>query len=301
MSKILELLTYNYKKRKIDKGEVFSNHISSSNLDSETKEKLASTYIFNPIENIENVNDNLGEKHSPYTSVPSRARLMHIFPWLISFLAILLLLANIAYRGTINIKIEVLKKSAGQSAPVAESYTPVEHPATEVKNTDKVSTVALLASENHINDNIVKRLGFYGAALNKSRIIKDGILLVNDGTVGWASVGFDLSEPMDSTDRSIDFFVKGAEGNESLELILRDADSNSYLPQAHHIIFRGNMKNEWQFVSIPFNDFNGFYNPERVKHIGFEFGTQTTLNKQGTAIYIKNMRIVKNRDLFTAK
>ena len=304
MSKILELLTYNNKKKKFDKqktGEAFSHHISSGHLDSDTKEKLASTYIFNPIENIENVNNSSGEKQLPYASIPSKIRLMHLFPWLIAFLAILLLLVNIVYRGKININVEVLKEGAVQVAPVAEGYTPVEHLTTEIEIIDKVSTVTLLVAENHINGDIVKKLGFYGAALNKSRIIKDGLLLVNDGTAGWASVGFDLSEPIDSTGRSLDFFVKGDEGNESLELILRDADTNSYLPQAHYIIFRKNMGNEWQFISIPFSDLDGFYNPERVKHIGFEFGTQTTLNEKGASIYIKNIRIVKNRDLFTAK
>ena len=290
MSKILDLLTSSHKKKELDKKEVhesFSHHLASENFDSDTKEKLANTYIFNPIEN---VNNGSTKKTLPHSPVSSKTRLASLFPWLIVFLMVLLLLINIAYRGKINVKIEVLKKSSEQFTPVApdENYFFAERPAEDIEITG-------------INGSIVEKLGFYGAASSKSRMMKDELLLVNDGTITWASAGFDLSEPIDSTGRSLDFFVKGKAGGESLELTLRDADSNSYLPQARHTTFHKNMRNEWQFVSVPFSDFDGFYNHERVKHIGFEFGTQTTLNKRGTSIYIKNIRIVKNTESFTTK
>ncbi|MEA3305682.1 MAG: hypothetical protein U9R52_02590, partial [Candidatus Omnitrophota bacterium] len=270
--------------------ELFSHHPASENFDSDTKEKLASTYIFNPVENIKDVNNGSINSPLPHSPVSSKTRLAPLFPWLIVFLMVMLLLANIIYRGKINVKIEVLKESSERFMPAApgENHFFAEHPAEDIEITG-------------INGSVVEKMGFYGAASSRSIMTKDELLLVNDGTITWASAGFDLGEPIDSTGRSLDFFVKGKAGGESLELILRDADNNSYLPQARHATFHKNMKNEWQFVSVPFSDFDGFYNHERVKHIGFEFGTQTTLNKRGTSIYIRNVKIVKNGKSFTIK
>jgi len=54
------------------------------------------------------------------------------------------------------------------------------------------------------------------------------------------------------------------------------------------------MGKDWQFVSVPFGNFAGLYNVKAIKHIGFEFGTQTTQNEPGSSIYIKNIRIVND-------
>jgi hypothetical protein len=151
-----------------------------------------------------------------------------------------------------------------------------------------------LIAERRLNRDYIKKLGFYGAASSKSSVIEDGLYLFNDGSAGWASAGLDLAEPMDLSKSSLDFFIKGASGSESLELILRDAEYKSYIPQARNAVFNKNMAREWQFVSIPFNNFNGAYNPKNINHIGFEFGTQTTSNALGVSIYIKNMKIVNN-------
>lgn len=297
MSKIVDLLTY--KKRGVEKKgyeDIFSSKILSENFDIDTKEKIASTYIFNPPNKSENpkkaVSDDshLSARKVTYSS----AKIFHLFPWLISFLAILLLLVNIAYRGKVNIKIEIVgdtgKKITSESAKItnAQKKSLSDSPAANA-----VYSPDLLIANGQANTGIVKRIGFYGAAIRDSKILKDGVSLVNDGTAGWASAGFDMAQPVDLTDSSLQFFVKGATGSESLELILRDSDNNSYLPQAHNRIFDKNIGSEWQFISVPFDSFKGYYNSERINHIGFEFGTQTTSNDPGASIYIRDIKIVK--------
>lgn len=302
MSKILDLLNY-YKKGGEDKkgeGDTFSNNLPQERFDSNTKEKLANTYIFNPIEKIDKVED-AAKKQDKKISLPkhdtgaSRTKFVQFFPWLITFLAVLLLLINIVYRGKINVIIEFVKESPTQtSSDIPKKFPLQEELVPEIKSTDATQISIALIGEGGFNRYIIKRLGFYGAALSRSKLIREGFFLYNDGTTGWASVGLDLAEPMDLSNSTLDFFIKGLYGEESLRLFLRDAENNSYLPQADNIIFSKNMTKDWQFMSIPFNNFNGNYNPRRINHIGFEFGTQTTLNAPGTSIYVKNIRIVKN-------
>lgn len=298
MSKIVDLLTYKKSiSAKRGNEDIFSPKILSQNFDTDTKEKIANTYILNPRNKSESIKKETYDDHAAPAnkSTHPSTKVFHFFPWLISFLAILLLLVNIAYRGNINIKIEVTRNDTGKTASAATKNTyPAQKslPPTD-KTTDSLYVSNFLILNGQINSQVIKKIGFYGAALRDSKILQDGIYLINDGTTGWASAGFDLANPTDLTNGSLEFFVKGLSGNESLELMLRDSDNNSYLPQAHNLIFNKNMGGEWQFVSIPFDSFSGYYNSKRINHIGFEFGTQTTSNEPGTSIYIKNIKIVK--------
>lgn len=291
LSKIVDILTY--KKRYED---VFPSNILSESFDANTKEKIAGTYIFNPPNKSENPKKAAGnDSHSPSHKIAHlNAKFLHLFPWLISFLAILLLLADIAYRGKISVKIEIVGNGGGETNPASTKIINAQKKLlSDNSSTDAVYSPDLFIANGRTNAEIIKRMGFYGAALRDSRILKDGICLVNDGTIGWASSGFDMTEPADLTNSLLQFFVKGAAGSESLELILRDSDNNSYLPQARNRIFDKNMSSEWQFISVPFDSFKGYYNSKCVNHIGFEFGTQTTSNEPGASIYIRDIKIVK--------
>ena len=292
LSKILELLNYNKKGNfdKREKGEDFSDLTVAENYDSNVREKLAKTYIFNPANASEHVIRKQSAKSShEHVHKQPDINLRQLFPWLIAFLAILLLLVNLAYRGKVSIKVEFLDTaSAPAGAVISEKSASLK----------QISTVKLpistpLFSEGYVNSYIVKQIGFYGAAIGESRILQDGLYLFNDGTTGWASAGIDFSQPMDLSEITLDFFIKGQSGGESLKLTLRDSESNSYMPQASKTIFSKNMDTNWRFVSIPFVGFEGTYDPKKVKHIGLEFGTQTTLNEPGSMIHVKNIRIVK--------
>jgi hypothetical protein len=294
LSKILELLHYN-KKRDIDKKERredFPDLTVAENFDSNVREKLANTYIFNPAKASEHVIRKQGGQ-SPHKDIHKQAdiSIRQLFPWLISFLAILLLLVNIAYRGKVSIRVEFLDTGAAKTGAV------LSEPAKELKDTPGIFASTPLISEGYVNSYIIKKLGFYGAAISKSRILQDGLYLFNDGTTGWASVGIDLPGPMDLSGMTLNFFVKGEEGGESLKLTLRDSQANSYMPQATNTVFNKNMDTDWKFASIPFMGFEGAYDPEKIKHIGLEFGTQTTSNEPGSLIHIKNINIVKNSTL----
>ncbi|MDD5680072.1 MAG: hypothetical protein PHI59_02395 [Candidatus Omnitrophica bacterium] len=297
MSKIVDLLTYK-KSTSAKKGyeDTFSPKILSENFNTDIKDKIASTYILNSLGKSENLKkDTIKNQHPhPNQTAHLSARVFHLFPWLISFMAVLLLLVNIAYRGKINIRIEVLGGDAGKMvSDTAKNASPQTNLTMASRSKDPVYIPDFLISSGQINNQVIKKIGFYGAALRDSKIMGDGVYLINDGTAGWASAGFDLLEPMDLANDSLEFFAKGLSGHESLELILRDSDNNSYLPQAHNLVFNKNMGSEWQFVSVPFGAFKGYYNPRRINHIGFEFGTQTTYNDSGASIYIKNIKIVK--------
>lgn len=299
MSKILDLLNYNKKRRPDpvrEETDDFSGQILPENFDTRTKEKLANTYIFNATPTNENAvkkPDKLTE--TKYGPGLSKFGFTQLVPWLISFLAILLLLANIVYRGKININVEFLDGDIAQSNSIIHEGRTAKTDFTPKINLEDAAPIPLLlVGGGRPNNYIVKRIGFYGAAVNKSLLLDDGFYLFNDGSTGWASIGIDLAVPMDFSDITLDFFIKGAKGKESLNLMLRDDGNKSYMPQAHNTIFNKDMKDEWQFVSISFNNFTGPYNPKRINHIGFEFGTQTTANTPGSSIYIKNIKLVKN-------
>jgi len=311
LSKILDLLNYNRWDKKSDaackgRAEEHSGHITPQDFDADTREKLANTYIFNPIEKpVERSKEDKPRperkiayhKHKPVTA---ESRSINLIPWLISFLAVLLLLVNIAFRGKIVVKIDIINDAEPkpvariiEDSPAKEDIVPIVEAYQPAGQAIKPRSI-ILTGAGLPNKDIVKRVGFYGAALNKSKLLDGGFLLFNDGTAGYASTGFDLSYPMDLSVSTLDFFVKGAYGNESLKLFLRDANSKSYLPQATKLLFKNNMSKDWQFVSVPLKGFSGSYNPQVINHIGFEFGTQTTQNEPGTSIYIKNIKIVDN-------
>jgi hypothetical protein len=297
LSKIVDLLTY--RKRAADKKgyeDIFPSSTLSENFDTDTKEKIANTYIFNPPNKSENLKKAAGaDPHlSPHKGTYPGAKIFHLFPWLISFFAILLLLVNMAYRGKINIKIEIVGDTSGKITSESAKVTNVQKKLLpDNPSAGTVYNPDLLILNGQANTGIIKKIGFYGAAMRDSKMLKDGIYLVNDGTTGWASAGFDMAQPADLTNCSLQFFVKGLTGGESLELILRDSDNNSYLPQVRNRIFEKNISSEWQFISIPFDSFKGYYNSKCVNHIGFEFGTQTTFNDPGDSVYIRDIKIVK--------
>lgn len=302
MSKILDLLNHGKKEQPDRKGEEenFSNHIRPVNFRPDVKEKLANTYIFKPISKDKDTDENPDKKILPHQQdiATSNIRFAQLFPWLIAFLAVLLLLVNIVYRGKIKIDIEIVNERAPELIPDVSKNIPFKNdligePISSDANITQISTALL--TEGRLNSSIVKKIGFYGASLSESRMTRDGLYLVNDGRAGWASVGLDLTVPLDLSSSTLDFFIKGLQGNESLKLFVRDADYNSYMPQAYNIIFTRDMPKDWQFVSVHFDNFNGVYNPQKINHIGFEFGTQTTSNNPGAVIFVKNMKIVKNR------
>ncbi|MBL7071760.1 MAG: hypothetical protein ISS26_06295 [Candidatus Omnitrophica bacterium] len=309
MSKILDLLNYNKWDKSgepagREKVEELPDHITPQSFDADTRETLANTYIFNSPDKSKKAEVQSGKNIAPHKHLAVRPhfKFLRVFPWLISFLAVLLLLVNIAFRGKIIVNIDVVREMGPESAPAlmeksqAESGKEAVKPAVETfqprQETGNLKSI-YLAMEGRPNRHIVKKLGFYGAAMNKSRLAESSVLLFNDGTAGYASAGFDLSQPMDLSDSTLDFFVKGSFGRESLKLFLRDASSRSYFPQAIKMIFENNMSADWQFVSIPLKGFDGLYDAEKINHIGFEFGTQTTHNDPGASIYIKNLKIVK--------
>ena len=99
MSKIVDLLTY--KKKISDKkgyDDIFSSKVLSENFDTTTKEKIANTYILNPSDEPANLKKDKSENHvlPSHKATHLSAKIFHLFPWLISFLAVLLLLVNIA-------------------------------------------------------------------------------------------------------------------------------------------------------------------------------------------------------------
>ena len=100
----------------------------------------------------------------------------------------------------------VLLYSFVASRTKMEDYRNLAKTAEEV-GFDNIMAFPLIG-EGSVNESFIKRMGFYGAALNGSRLIKDGILMVNDATAGWASTGFDFADATDLSDFSLNFFIK---------------------------------------------------------------------------------------------
>ncbi len=242
MSKILELLSYYKKKGHAEKGGGggdFSAHAPYEDFDAHTKQKLANTYFYNPFDDDQNINERNSKSpsrnvlpHKPRAEL-SGSRPAHFFPWLISFLAVLLLLVNIAYRGKINITIDVIDASTLQSAANTSKSQPVkEVTAADVKNSSITPISTALIENGYHNRYLIKRLGFYGAALSKSRMAEDGFFLFNDGSTGWASVGMDLAQPVDLSNSTLDLCSKGDIGCEGFQMILRGDEHSWYMPDS---------------------------------------------------------------------
>jgi len=295
MSKILEMLNYGRKK---DSGEVSDERFRPGNFDTGTKEKLANTYIFNQPKNPDNPKEEGTEEILGNNIKNEQSGGARFVPWVIAFLAVFLLILNMAYRGKVSINIsftddtEPVQEVTGAADSMPGAALQDTAPEQAVEKNSRIT--AGLIAEGRLNSSLVRKMGFYGGAISRSRITRDGLILYNDGTTEWASVGLDLLKPMDFSRSSLVFFVKGVSGNESLELILRDIEAASYQPQAKSIIFNKDMARDWQFVSIPFEDFEGMCDTRNIKHIGFEFGTQTLLNEPGISIHIKNLAIAEN-------
>lgn len=299
MSKILSLLKDKKTQTTIQPADdVFNSRLKGAEdfYKSDVQEKLASTYIINPAK--------ADEHKLPHPVEKPKPKSLNMLPWLISMAAVILFFGNAFFSGKVNINVQIVKGEPAAVPVSAEAYVQPqkigglteEGSGKEAKSIlDNILTFPLIGS-GATNDMLIKHMGFYGAALGQSKMVKDGMWMVNDGSAGWASVGFDLKEPLDLRDFSLAFFVKGEKGGERLEVILRDAYNDSYMPQARYRIPDGAFGDTWAYVSLPFGGFKGICDITSVVHIGLEFGTSTTGNKSGSSIQVKNLRIVRNED-----
>ena len=166
MSKILELLSYNKKREGVKKenaGER-SAYLAPGDFDSSTKEKLANTYIFNPTGAYDDPAKKK-EKHilpSKHNAASPKIRMGQLFPWLIAFLAIILLLVNMVYQGRINITVQFMEEGAVRTAPDADrAIAPGNESAPEAEAYERAPTHTPLIADGHLNNLVIASIGFY--------------------------------------------------------------------------------------------------------------------------------------------
>ncbi|MBD3271066.1 MAG: hypothetical protein GF384_00845 [Elusimicrobia bacterium] len=115
---------------------------------------------------------------------------------------------------------------------------------------------------------------------------------------GWGCVGIDLDQAYDlSTFDTIAIRVKGRIGGERLQIILRDIDWTEYdLPQSNsYPLPEQGLSGEWETVRFHLDELEGEVDLKYLSHIALEVGEQTTGNKPGSSIVIKDITFYKQK------
>lgn len=125
-------------------------------------------------------------------------------------------------------------------------------------------------------------------------------------STNWGSFAMDLGVTIDltiepkqveskdvSAYKFFTFWVKGATGGESLEVLFRDAHAVSYMPQVK--VPFSDITTEWQKVVIPLEDVNKKIDLTLLDNIGLAFGPDVG-NETGAIIYLDDFMFTDNAE-----
>ncbi|MFH1379277.1 MAG: alpha-amylase family glycosyl hydrolase [bacterium] len=161
------------------------------------------------------------------------------------------------------------------------------------------------AQKFSISKNIVKRICFYGGASDRSsyEILQNGryyFKLINSNRLNWGSVGIDLIQPYDLQNfNRISFKIKGRNGGERFQVILRDVDWTNYnVPECNSPpIPEKGLESRWSYVHFNLDDLEGDVDLSYLDHIAIEIGSINTDNPSNAGIFIKDIYFNKAETL----
>lgn len=147
----------------------------------------------------------------------------------------------------------------------------------------------------------IARIGFYGCAADRSsyELISNNryyFKLINSSRLVWGSVGIDLNQPYDLADfNRISFKVKGRNGGERFQVILRDTDWTDYnVPESNSPpIPEEGLKSKWSYVHFNLDELEGDVDLSYLDHIAIEIGSANTENPPHAGIFIKDIYFSK--------
>lgn len=135
---------------------------------------------------------------------------------------------------------------------------------------------------------------FGGSADMESKLTDQYLCLVNSRGMGWADAKIKFSQPANMTNNIFCFSAKGKRGREALSVILKDTNNKTY--QSINVAPNG-LSKEWKRLNVRLNEAGRWIDLTAVSQVMLEFGSVTTNNPVGTAIYIKDLGLIKKEGL----
>ncbi|MFA6320970.1 MAG: hypothetical protein WCY36_03845 [Candidatus Omnitrophota bacterium] len=204
------------------------------------------------------------------------------FPWMIAVAALLLALVLLFFKSNIDINIKILGE--------IPSFAPAEN--------DRFGSVQekglYLSKGSELNRYLVRNADFKGDAKSFSKISEEYIVLCNSRGSGWANYEIDLKESLDLTKLDIRYSARGEFGGEYLTVVLVDSDNRTYRAEKD---ISSNLSKGWQIHTLNFKPMKKAIDIKNITAIRFEFGTLTAGNSSAATIYLKDICVVKTKQV----
>jgi tetratricopeptide (TPR) repeat protein len=135
---------------------------------------------------------------------------------------------------------------------------------------------------------LVKKIGFYGACIHSYQ--KQSLKLINGLSPNWASMGIDLAYPLNLQRKRIVLQMRGKQGEERLQLTLRDKFAENYQPQLV-LTLEQPLLSDWQEFQVSLPEEQPEIDLSQIVHIGLEFGSSTIQNPAHSTLFVQDIFI----------
>lgn len=200
-------------------------------------------------------------------------------PWAITAFVIIIAIAVILSKSTIDIKVRLLGEIPAPS--ISQSGTTLE------------KGVFLIKGGSPQID-IIKNAYFAGDAKAFSDSRQEELVLCNARRAGWANYTIELKEPVDLNNLDIKYTAKGDRAGECLVLIVTDSSNRTYRMEKD---LSSSLAGDWVRYTVNFRTVKKALDLSTIAAIKFEFGSLTTGNHSGAVIYLKDIYLAKTRRL----
>lgn len=144
-----------------------------------------------------------------------------------------------------------------------------------------------------VNQDIVKRFELSGyARKGSSKIIKDAVILKNPRKYNWADMVLPFRFPVDLSDRTLNFSVRGGKGGEKITILLKDTSNRSIRLKELYL------SSEWRDESILLSSSGRFIDISKINSLRVEYGRlgESAAEKDSSfesTIYLRDMNLSK--------
>lgn len=202
-------------------------------------------------------------------------------PWAITAIALLVAVAAVIFKSSIDIKVRFLGEIPSVRMPVGLYHSE--------KDFDKG---AFLVEGGEPNREIVKNAYFAGDAKNFSMAKPEELVLCNARGPGWANYTIELKEPVDLNKLDIRYMAKGVKGDEFLALIISDENNRIYRLEKD---LSSSLSKDWRGYRINFRRIKKAVDLSNIAMIKFEFGRLTAGNYPSAIVFLKDIYVTKAR------
>lgn len=277
MSKILEALRASEKEVSREKStyEMTQEQLASIYFPSD-KEKGAKTEIAAPI----------------IIRIIEKPKFSSVVPWIIASIAFLITALSLFSTKRIFIDVKMIDEKSPYLSAFEESRFSQNLPA------PKEPVERELPGDETVTEKIAhESFIFEGAAKLKSSKDKQGLTLVNSSVAPFARASFYFDVPADLTRSKIVFYVKGAVGGERLAVAVKDEENILAFRKGKIFPIKDPLTVQWQRAEISFDDVAANFDKHKVKSVRLDFGSKDTENKSGDTLFVKELQIVRQKNM----